>query len=180
MKNQLFNRQSGSIRWIFAAGIAALLVLALVVAVQSSAGRAVRKKQAAFLVGIEKRNPARIRRLLSDDYEDRWGFGPGELVDAVTEAGGQFLVMTVTAEETGFVREGDEVRISQRLTVGGKPVGPAAQQVTRMVNKLDGSFVFTWKKESFLASSWRLVSADHPDLPDDLGRYRSNLRDLDL
>lgn len=130
------------------------------------------KRQAALLSGIERRSPARIQRLVAGDYEDRWGFTREDIVTTMVDAGGQFLTLVVTPEEVEWEIEGDRAVGTMRLVVGGKAVGPAAQEVMRRINQLDTPFVFTWRKQSFLPSNWKLVRVDNASLPDELYGYR--------
>lgn len=158
-------------RWIVLAALVIVVFLGTLVVIQSRPGTAVRKKQEAFIVGIERRSPARMRRLIGEEYGDKWGFTRDDAIEAMLDAGSQFLVMVVESEEEAFVRDGPLVVITTVLTVGGTPVGPGANEVMRRVNQLRKPFVFTWEKESFLPNSWRLVQIDNEDLPEELYGY---------
>jgi len=162
----------GFVRGIVLGALAAVALLATLVVMQSRPERAVRKKQESLVDGIERRSPARMRRLISEEYGDRWGFTRDDAVEAMLDAGSQFLVLVVDSEERGFERKDSRVEVSAILTLSGRPAGPAAGEVTRRINRLDAPFVFTWKKESFLPQSWRLVRIDNEDLPRELYGYR--------
>lgn len=131
----------------------------------------VEKKQASLIEGIERRSPARIERLVAEEYSDDWGFSREDAVEAVVDVGSQFLVLVVTEEDKTTVLGEGEAKVSAKLIFGGKPVGPAANEVMRRLNGLKEPFVFTWKKESFLPASWRLVRMENASLPDDLWGY---------
>ena len=66
---------------------------------------------------------------------------------------------------------GDRATITARLVIGGRPVGPAGQEVMQQINRLEEPFVFTWERKSFLPGSWRLVRVDNAALPGDLHGY---------
>ena len=129
------------------------------------------KKQAARIAGIEKRSPSRIERLLAEDYSDRWGFDRLDAAEACVDIGSQFLTLVLTPEETTVEREEDVAVVRMRLRVGGKPIGPAGNEVTRRLNQLQEPFEFTWKKESFLPASWRLIQIENVELPSELYGY---------
>lgn len=132
----------------------------------------VAKKQASLIDGIERRSPARIERLVAEDYADDWGFSREDAVEAVVDVGSQFLVLVVTEEDKATVLGDGEATVSAKLIFGGKPVGPVANEVMRRLNGLKEPFVFTWKKESFLPAGWRLVRIENASLPDDLWGYQ--------
>lgn len=161
----------GSIRWILIASIAAFLIVAALVALQWRPARIVAKRQASLIEGIEKRSPARIQRLLSRDYSDRWEFTSEQIVETMVDAGSQFMALVVTPENQSIVIEEGRATVTARLIISGKPVGPAGAEVTRQINQLKEPFVFTWKKQSFLPSSWRLVKVDNGGLPAELYGY---------
>lgn len=61
--------------------------------------------------------------------------------------------------------------VRTRLVISGKPVGPVGNEATRRVNRLVAPFEFTWRRENFLPTSWKLVMIENPDLPDELYGY---------
>lgn len=172
---RLFNKEAnhrGNARWTLIAAIGGLLLVVLLVGLQMRPLRQIEKRQASLIEGIERRSPARIQRLLSRDYGDRWGFTSEQIVESMVDAGSQFMALVVTPEDQSIVfGEGGEATVTARLILGGKPVGPVGNEVTRQINQLKEPFVFVWKKESFLPSSWRLVSVANAALPDDLYGY---------
>lgn len=131
----------------------------------------IHKRQEALIAGIEKRSPARIERLLAEDYEDRWGFDRADAAEACVDVGSQFLTLVITPEEVSVEREGDTAVVSALLRVGGKPIGPGGNEVTRRLNRLKTPFTFTWEKQSFLPASWRLIQIDNEELPNELYGY---------
>jgi len=161
----------GNVRWILIASIGALLVVATIVALQWRPTTVIAKRQASLIEGIERRSPARIQRLLSPDYRDRWEFTREDLVETMVDAGSQFLALVVTPENQSIVIEEGRATVTAKLIISGKPVGPAGIEVTRQINQLKEPFVFTWEKKGFLPSSWRLVKVDNADLPAELYGY---------
>lgn len=162
----------GRALWILLTAIGGLLLVVFLVALQMRPAHQIAKRQASLIEGIERRSPARIQRLLSRNYEDRWGFTGEQIVESMVDAGSQFMALVVTPEEEviRFDEEGGAT-VSARLMLSGKPVGPVGNEVTRRVNQLAEPFLFEWRKESFLPSSWRLVRVENAALPDDLYGY---------
>ncbi len=161
----------GNARVILLAVVAVLTVLTFIVVRQLGPAKMVARQQASLIDGIERRNPARIQRLVAEHYGDRWGFSRDDLVETMVDAGSQFLALSVVMEGTSLLIDGKHATINAKLVVGGKPVGPAGMEVTRRINQLNAPFVFVWEKQSFLPSSWRLVRMDNVDLPDELYGY---------
>jgi hypothetical protein len=154
------------------AAVSGLFFVALLVTLQMRPSRQVGKRQAALVEGIEGRSPARIQRLLSEAYADRWGFTGEKIVGTIVDAGSQFMALVVTSGDQSIVfGEEGEATVTARLLLSGKPLGPIGNEVTRQINQLKEPFVFVWKKEGVLPSSWRLVSIDNAALPDDLYGY---------
>ncbi len=154
--------------------IAALVIVAgftIWLVVQSMPSNAVRKKQAAFLMGIETRSSSRILKTIAEDYTDRWKFSRNDLVETTLDAGSQFMVMVVKGEEISYERDGKTAIVKMKLKISGKPLGIFGKEITRRINSLKEPFVFTWEKQSFLPFSWRLVRMDNPALPDKLYGY---------
>ncbi len=156
---------------IVLATVAVLGSLSIFLLWQMRPAIALAKQQAALLDGVERRSPARIRRLVAEDYGDRWSFTREDLVVAMVDAGGQFFALVVTPEEERIEIQGKRATVACKLVVSGKPVGPVGQEVTRQINRLGQPFVFTWEKRSFLPSGWRLVRLENAALPDDLFGY---------
>ncbi len=90
----------------------------------------------------------------------------------MVDVGSQFLTLVVTPGEERLEVGDGVATFTTKLTLGGKPLGPAGQEAMRQLNRLEEPFVFTWEKKSFLPASWRLVRVDNPSLPDDLYGYR--------
>ena len=171
VKDTQHKTEQGSARIIVILIAAAAVGLLIFVGLQFRPETAVAKKQASLIQGIEKRSASRIQRLLSENYTDRWEFTDEEIVEAVIDVGSQFMALVVTAEDqTMEINDGVAV-ITAKLIVSGKPVGPAGQEATKRLNRLKSPFTFTWEKESFLPTSWRLVKIDNPDLPTELYGY---------
>ena len=162
----------GNTRWIIIAAISSLLLVVVLVAFQMRPSAQISKRQASLIEGIERRSPPRIQRLLAKDYGDRWGFTSEQIVESMVDAGSQFMALVVTPVNQSVVfGEGGEATVSARVIISGKTVGPVGNEVTRQINQLKEPFVFVWKKQSFLPSSWRLVRVDNAALPDDLYGY---------
>ncbi|MEM7697589.1 MAG: hypothetical protein AAF236_04205 [Verrucomicrobiota bacterium] len=166
--------RSGQLSRLGVCLIGGLLVVIILIGWLFWNGRAsiaVPKRQAAFLEGIERRSSARLSRLISESYEDRWGLSEEEIVEGILDVGSQFMTLIVTPKNTEIEFKESGALASVELTITGKPVGPAGQIAMRTANQLEAPFVFTWEKEGWFAGSWKLRSMDHPDIPDDLYGY---------
>lgn len=156
---------------VFIGSLAALLILVIIVSLQWRPSKVIERRQASLIDGIERRSPARIQRLVSPEYRDRWDFTREDIVETMVDSGSQFLALVVTPEKESVMIEERTAVVRVHLTLSGKPVGPVGNEVTRRVNQLKEPFVFTWEKESFLPMSWRLVKVDNAGLPDELHGY---------
>ncbi len=78
---------------------------------------------------------------------------------------------TITPEDGRWEIGKGRAVATMRLVVGGRSLSPVGQEVMRQVNRIGEPFVFTWERQNFLPSSWRLVSVENGGLPDDLYGY---------
>lgn len=149
-----------------------VMVLLAVVVWNSRPHAMLQRRQVALLEGIEKASPGRIQRLVAESYADRWGFDREDLVTTIIDGGSQFLVLEIGVVDPVLEIGNGRATFKAKLSIEGKPVGPAGIEVTRRINQLKEPFTFVWEKQSFLPSGWRLVEVRQPDLPDDLYGYR--------
>ncbi len=163
------NREIGSVKLLTVIGVVLLAVVFSLF--HWSDGKVIKRKHAALITAIEKRSQKKLMKIMSDDYSDRWGFTKEEASLAWREAGMQFLVLVVSAEEPQIEMENDEAEISTTLRVGGKAIGPIGQEVVRRANKLDTPWIFTWRKEGFGPGGWKLVRMENESIPDDAYGY---------
>lgn len=82
------------------------------------------------------------------------------------------MTLVISHEDFTSTIEGDDAVVTAKIVVGGNPIGPIGNEVNRRINQFKEPFVFTWKKESFLPSSWKLISIDQPELPGELYGYK--------
>lgn len=155
----------GYIQWLLIGGLALVVVLVISLIVHWQPERVVKRQQASLFRAVETRKPARIRRLLSNGYEDRWGFTAQEASDAFLEARSHFLALGIEIESQGIVFEGKRATATIDVNLVGTSLGPVGSEVIRFVNRLEDPFIFTWEKETFLPSSWRLVDVENEGIP---------------
>lgn len=127
--------------------------------------RVIKRQQSSLFRAVETRKAARIRRLLSNEYEDRWGFTAQEASDAFLEARGHFLALGIEVESQTIAFEGKRAKVTIDLKLVGTSLGPVGGEVIRFVNRLEDPFIFTWEKETFLPSSWRLLDVENQGFP---------------
>jgi hypothetical protein len=159
----------GHSRWIVVGSLVFISVLVGLL-IHWQPGKTVQRQQAALIRAIESGKSAKFRRLLAADYKDRWGFNPANLSEAITDVGSQFMIMRLTPETPVFEVKGGKATVTAHLKVGGNPIGGGAQ-IMQVVNRLGEPFVFTWEKQNFLPSSWRLVSIENPAIPENAWNY---------
>ncbi|MEM9283925.1 MAG: hypothetical protein AAGA96_19055 [Verrucomicrobiota bacterium] len=171
MKKSQSKIQSGYIKLVLIVTIVAVACVGGLIVWQTRPAKVVSDKQADFIDGIERRSAARMRRLVAESYGDRWGFDRDDIVMSIVDLGSQFMTLVVTPENQTLSIDESVATVTLSVTLGGRSVGPGGGEVTRRINQLDDPFVFTWEKESFLPTSWRLVRIEQPELPDELFGY---------
>lgn len=155
-------------RLLVAAGACALLGAAVLWFQQPE--RRLQRAWHRLLATVEARNVTGLRRILADDYRDRWGYDRRGLSEDARLAFFQFRHLEIRTEQVQVRRAGDSAIITAMIRIeadGGGQV-PAARAA---VNALFTPFTFEWRREPGLVGAWRLVRFDHPEL--DLTRFRS-------
>ena len=171
MKITKRNAYFGGLRLNFGLILAGLILIVGFVVWETRPTRVVTKKQADLISGIESRNGARIRRLVSDHYNDKWKFDGDDVVEAVVDIGSQFMTLVLTPGEQQIEVVDGEAIVVAHLIISGNVVGPGGGEVIRRINRLEEPFFFTWKKENFVPASWRLVQIHQTELPEELYGY---------
>ena len=111
------------------ARIALIAVLVLIVAlvigfvVYWQPKKTVQRQQATLIKAIEKRKAARIRRLISGSYKDRWGFTPEDATEAMLDTRSQFLVLAVKPVEDSLTIDGKKGIFQARFETRRHPDG---------------------------------------------------------
>lgn len=155
----------GYIHWILIGGLALVVVIAISLIIHWQPERVVKRQQASLFRAVETKKPARIRRLLSNKYEDSWGFTAQEASDAFLEARSHFLALGIEIENQSIAIEGKRATVTIDVKLVGTSLGPVGAEVIRVVNRLEDPFTFVWEKETFLPSSWKLVEAANDGIP---------------
>lgn len=170
MKKTSRNFLLGYVRGVILGTLAAVVIALIGLMVHWQPERTVKRQEATLIDAIETKKGARFRRLLSNEYKDRWGFTVDDATNAMLDLRSQFIVLGVIPENEKVVIKGRSATVTSRLTLRGTPIG-GGSQVIQEINRLKDPWVFTWKKQSFLPSSWRLVSIDNPAIPDNVWGY---------
>ena len=118
-----------------------------------------------FLQSVEDRKWNRVGKLVSDSYQDRFEFGEKELMAAIRDVGGQFIFsMTIEWTFLERVKDGKNVTLRGNIQLDGNGT-PAAREIIRRAQRYRNQPVeFTWRRESAMPWSWRLVEIDLPGL----------------
>ena len=172
VKNNRCNHLFGFSRLVIPVLLVVILALGIGLARYWQPARCVKRQQATLIDAVESRKAARIRRLVSNQYSDRWGFSAEDITNTILDCGSQFIALSVEPEEETLSIAGKTAIVSSRIVFRGTTLGPGAGEVMRRINRLEEPFVFTWQKQSFLPSSWRLVSLENESIPDDAWGYQ--------
>ena len=142
MKNPQRNLDSAATNLRILAIFLAVIFIIVGLIIHWQPARTVKRQQKALIKAIETRNTARVRRLMSTNYVDRWGFSPDDAAETMMEARRQFLVLSLACEEENLSVTGRKAVYTTNISVKGTPVGPGGGIVTREINKLKTPFVF--------------------------------------
>lgn len=146
--------------WMIAA---ALLALAIYFAWQLQPEQQVRRHTAHLLKSIERRNWESVKDQIDDSYTDRWEHDKALLLEALPQAFGQFLFLTIEHETSAVTMEGGSGKATTRVKMSGSG-GPLASYIVEKVNTLGAPFTFRWAQRSSWPWDWKLMRVDHPTL----------------
>ena len=82
-------------------------------------GKEAQRQQATLMKSVESRKAARIRRLVSNQYSDRWGFTAEDITNAILDCGSQFIALSVVPEDEVLEVTGKRATVSTRITFRG-------------------------------------------------------------
>jgi len=102
------------------------------------------------------------KALLAEDYEDQWGSRRDDSIELARQVFSGFLALDLQWKTT-------EVSVNEpvakvRGTVHIEGTGPSAQVINNEVNRLKEPWVFTWRKDGWKPSDWKLVSVKNAEL----------------
>jgi hypothetical protein len=160
----------GYVRVVIIGTLTAVLISIIGLMIHWQPVKTVKRQQVTLLHAVESRKGARLRRLVASQYRDRWGFDANDITESMLDARSQFLAMAINTENQDIAIEGKKAVVTTRLKLGGTPIMGGSEIISR-INRLDQPFVFTWEKQSFLPSSWRLVTVENKAIPDNVWNY---------
>lgn len=148
-------------RWLWLAAAVAAIISATL-AWHWSPGRQVRLHQRDFLAAVERRDWARARTFVAEDYRDAWGQSRAELLERLPMAFQDFLACGVLAEDERVERTATGRLWRARLRAVGSG-GPIAQEVIEVSGALREPFTFTWRRAGW-PWDWQLTRVEQPEL----------------
>ncbi|MDA0812460.1 MAG: hypothetical protein O3C21_08765 [Verrucomicrobia bacterium] len=152
---------------IIVSSITALIVLYHML-FEWPAATQVRLKHEAFLVSIEEGDNAAWDTLLSESYEDQWGFSKSNAMVAMQDVRSQFIGLKITWKPESEVVDSGDGTLAGEMKFEATGFF-ATDLITSKLNGIEEPWVFAWKKESWLPWSWKLVRIENSGL--DLGGY---------
>lgn len=140
----------------------AVLLMAIAVFLSARPETQVLKHQRRLLRAMEKRDRDAVLAVLSTEYRDRWGFDREALARESSEILRHFVALAIVAEDPVASGAGDRWTVQTRMRVTGRG-SPIAEIVLSEASRLREPWTFRWRKEGG-PWTWRLVSADQPEL----------------
>ena len=122
-----------------------------------SAGGQVERVQQKLVSQAEKRNWLEAKKFLAADFEDQWGHNRNDVIELATAAfeGTLYLNIDWTTAEVTENENIVKVRGTAKMNGSG---GGATPLIIKKVNELTEPWVFTWTKEGWKPSDWKLLS----------------------
>ena len=125
-------------------------------------------KQEAFLISLEEGDNGAWDKLLSESYEDQWGFSKSNALVSFQDVRSQFIGLHIEWKPQSTLIDARTGKLTGNMKFDATGLF-ATDLISSRINSLDAPWVFVWQKESWLPWSWKLVRIENSDL--DLGRY---------
>ncbi len=128
--------------------------------------RQIRKATERFLTAVEKRDWEQVRDTLTADYADGWDLDRDRFIQIASEGMRQFFYLDIEPSDWRITRESSDppsAEVTVTLTFEGNGTGLGQIAMNRLT-ALREPFAFQWRKESWQPWSWRLYSAEQPEL----------------
>ncbi len=152
----------------------ALLVVALLVGLPwLSPARGVERAWKQLVESIEQNDREALAAALGSDYHDGFGLEREGALQLAATLRGQFIVCTIRRERPELVMDANKraaiTRALIRLDGQGTPVATAAIQASQASQT---PTVFRWRRFSWKAWDWRLVSVEYADAARGISRLQ--------
>jgi hypothetical protein len=129
---------------------------------QSPEGQA-RKRHMSLFETVSKRNWKAVPAYLAESYEDQWGQKGPEAVEVARELLAGFIILEIRWEPTEAGANDNIVKLRGHARMEGNGLGISQILMTK-VNQLQEPWVFTWQKDGWHPSGWRLISITNKEL----------------
>ena len=122
-----------------------------------------RLHQAHLRQAVEKRDWAKVEKLVDPAYSDRWGYSRATGIQEARQWLGQFFSLTITVNPvaTRLAPDGGTVIEYWKLEGQGLEGATLAKDAT---DRVQTPFTFQWKHGSWKPWDWTLVHVDNPGL----------------
>jgi hypothetical protein len=133
---------------------------------QSSETQA-RKQQEKFVQLGAKRSWEDVKKLLAADYHDQWKQKPADAVDLCSKVLQGFIYLKIDWKPIDATVKGNTVILRGTAHMSGSG-GGISQIVMDTVNQVKEPWVFTWRKDGWKPSDWKLISVENKELPNEV------------
>lgn len=116
-----------------------------------------------FIALGANRNWAGAGELMARDYEDAWDHNREDALELAAELFQGFLYLNIEWETTEVTVNQGVAKVRGFAKMNGSG-GGLSSEIIHKVNSLEQPWVFTWRKESWKANSWKLVSVTNEEL----------------
>lgn len=127
------------------------------------AAKQAEKRHRDLFAEASQRDWATAATFLASGYEDQWGNRPDEAISLAKELCAGFLVLDIQWETLEVSVNGDIAKVRGHARMEGNGMG-VSQMVMTKVNQMQEPWVFTWRKEGWKPSDWKLQSVTNKEL----------------
>ncbi len=152
-------------RWLIRLGILAVLALLIWFVwpfLKSGKAQAETCHRDLFRAA-ERRQWDKAAVFLASTYEDQWGNRAPEAINVARELLMGFIVLDIDWTTIELSENDGTVKVRGHAKITGSGAG-FSQAVMDETNKVKEPWVFTWRKENWKPSSWKLINVKNPAL----------------
>ncbi len=123
----------------------------------------VSRAHAKLITAAAKRNWPEVKEYLAASFRTVWDLNRDDAMAEAAEHFQGFLYLNITWTTDEITVNGDMAKIRGTMRMNGSGAG-LSQYIIDKVNALREPWVFTWHKEGWKPSSWRLESVQQHEI----------------
>lgn len=140
-----------------------VLIVWLVWPYMASSEKQAEKRQRDLISAASKRSWTEIGEMMTTDYKDQWDSNREDSVNTARELFSGFVILDLEWTQSSIKVIGNTAQAQGLLHAEGKGMG-VSSVVMDSINQIKKPWTFTWRKEGWKPTDWKLISVSNEEL----------------